>query len=233
MTKRSPILAVILLLIGPVLSPLLSPATRVFAQDTAAPAETSSPSASPAYEPYKPAPEGSGSASGGGGGGGGGSTIKDTSAHRRPMTLSGLAYVPWWYGIGIGMSVGFEIPIMHDGFIPSLNDSFSIEPSFGFAYLDYYYYGNVDNDYALMFRPAVGALWSFYLKPNLRVYGIINFGYTRINRYYDEASTSLKYGYNYFYGEAGAGVIWNFAEKWAVRGELAFHGLRGGINYSF
>jgi hypothetical protein len=129
------------------------------------------------------------------------------------------------------MSVGFEIPIMHDGFLPMLNDSFSIEPSFGFAYVDYY--SSFSSDYALLFRPAVAALWSFYLKENLRVYGIVNFGYTRVNRYWESGSVTYDRGYNYFYGEAGAGVMWNFAEKWAVRGEVAFHGIRGGINYGF
>jgi hypothetical protein len=186
------------------------------------------------YEPYKPAPDADAPAARSGGGGSRGDLIiKDTSDHRRPMALSVMAYVPWWYGVGIGFSTAFEIPIMHDGFLPNVNDSFSIEPSFGFAYVDYY--SGWDDDYALLFRPAVAALWSFHLKEHLRVYGIVNFGYTRVNRYWNDRRLGRDFddGYNHFYGEAGAGVIWNFAQRWAVRGEVAFHGIRGGINIQF
>lgn len=205
------------------------------AQDNSDP-ETGAVSASgdATYEPYKPAPDANAPAGGGEARSSGGRSdliIKDTSDHRRPMTLSLMAYIPWWYGIGIGFSTAFEIPIMHNGFLPNVNDSFSIEPSFGFAYVDYY--SGWDDDYALLFRPAVAALWSFYLKENLRVYGIVNFGYTRVNRYWNDRVGDVSRGYNDFYGEAGAGVVWNFAERWAVRGEVAFHGIRGGINFQF
>lgn len=205
------------------------------AEDSAAPAadnpETGAVATSgeAGYQPYQPAADANSSGGGGGGSSRGGLIIKDTSPHRRPMAISGMAYVPWWYGIGIGFSAAFEIPIMHDGFLPNLNDSFSIEPSFGFAYVDYY--SSWDDDYALLFRPAVAALWSFYLKENLRVYGIVNFGYTRLNRYWKNSTIDDSRGYNYFYGEAGAGVFWSFAERWAVRGEVAFHGIRGGISF--
>jgi hypothetical protein len=87
--------------------------------------------------------------------------IRDSSDHRRPFALSAMAYVPWWYGLGIGVKLGFEIPILHDGFIPSLNDSFSLEPSFSFAYSTWNRFSYYDDLHALRYTPALAALRSF------------------------------------------------------------------------
>jgi hypothetical protein len=158
-------------------------------------------------------------------------TIKDSSSHQRPFALGVLAYVPWFQGIGIGVSTAFEIPIMHDGFIPRLNDSFSIEPSFGFAYLDHY--GDVEGDYALLFRPAVGAKWSFHLLESLRVYALLSFGYSRVNHYLAPSAVPDRVHDDLFYGDFGAGVEWTFAAHCALRAEVAPQGLRSGISFLF
>jgi hypothetical protein len=161
-------------------------------------------------------------------------TIKDTSEHRRPMALSAMAFVPWWYGIGIGASLAFEIPIVHNGFIPGINDSFSIEPSFSFAWTTWrgtrrYF----DDDHGLLFRPAVAALWSFYFKPNLRAYAELNIGYARVNRSYESASRTYTYGYNYFYGELNVGMFYNVHKNIALRAEVGFYGMRAGAAFMF
>jgi hypothetical protein len=211
-------------------APASAPASVTTDTPQAAPSDTAAPATSdvapsvapiaPAYTPPPPeplAPEGS---------------IKDASDKRRPMSLSAMAFVPWWYGIGIGGSVAFEIPIVHNGFIPKINDSFSIEPSFSFAYTTWRNtYRAYDHDYGLMFRPAVAALWSFYFSPKLRAYAELNIGYTRVNRSYDSASRGYSYGYNYFYGELNVGVFYNFSSRVALRGELGFYGLRAGVAF--
>lgn len=208
------------------------------AQDSA---ETTSPEVTGDPGPYRPAPETRAGGSGGrragtkrSSGGGAANAIRDTSSHHRPMALAVMAYVPWIYGIGIGLSTAFEIPVVHDGFIRSINDAFSIEPSFGFAYLDYYDDADADaGDYALLFRPAVAGKWSFYLQERLRVYALLNFGYSRVNHYWDAAAVSYKDGYNHFYGEPGAGVEWMFSAHGALRAEIAPHGLRSGVSVLF
>jgi hypothetical protein len=158
-------------------------------------------------------------------------SIKDAGAHRRPFALALLGYVPWFHGIGIGVSTAFEIPIVHDGFIPRLNDAFSIEPSFGFAYLDHY--GDVEGDYALLFRPALGAKWSFYLLPALRVYALLSFGYSRVNHYFEPGAVPERASDDLFYGDLGAGVEWSFAAHAALRAEVAPQGLRAGVSILF
>lgn len=192
------------------------------AAEGAASAAPAAAEPAPAYTPPQPPPpaeEG---------------TIKDTSEHRRPMALSAMAFVPWWYGIGIGGSLAFEIPIVHNGFIPSINDSFSIEPSFSFAWTTWRGTRSVyDNDYGLLFRPAVAALWSFYFKPNLRAYAELNIGYARVNRSYESGSRSYTYGYNYFYGELNVGMFYNVHKNIALRAEVGFHGMRAGASFLF
>lgn len=158
-----------------------------------------------------------------------GSGIKDTSIHHRPYSASALLYVPWWYGIGIGLKLGFEIPIVHDGFIPKLNDSFSLEPSFTFAYSTYY----STNDVSLVrYTPAISALWSFYLSDRFRVYGALNLGLTVLTYHDDLAYFDHDNSY-YFYGELAAGLFYNFSDVFALRAELGWQGLRGGIAFQF
>lgn len=154
--------------------------------------------------------------------------IRDSSAKQRPYTLSALAYVPWWYGLGIGIKAGFEIPVAPDGFIPSLNDSVSVEPSFSFAYTRWNTYAGVDLN-ALRYTPAISALWSFHFSPRFRAYGALNLGYTIVT-YTGEYADFYGDDGSYFYGELSAGLFYNIAERVALRAELGWQGLRGGLS---
>lgn len=56
--------------------------------------------------------------------------LLDRSPQRRSQMLSvfvGLPYGYFYYGFPFGIGGRYLIPILHDGFIPALNDSFSIE----------------------------------------------------------------------------------------------------------
>jgi hypothetical protein len=55
--------------------------------------------------------------------------LLDRSPQRRPMMVSlflGLPYGYYYYGFPFGLGGRFLIPLVHDGFIPSVNDSFSM-----------------------------------------------------------------------------------------------------------
>ena len=91
-------------------------------------------------------------------------SIKDRSQHKRPYGLSGMAYMPWYFGIGIGVVARFEIPIVHDGFISSINDQISLEPSFAIAFRSQS--DLVDRAHFLDFTPALYATWSFTSRPS-------------------------------------------------------------------
>ncbi|HEY6882275.1 MAG TPA: hypothetical protein VI299_29795 [Polyangiales bacterium] len=186
------------------------------AQDTASPAYAS-PQPQPVYA-SAPAP-----AEGAPG------TIKDRSAHDRPISLSAQAYIPWWYGFGIGVRLGGEIPIVKDGFISSINDSVSIEPNLFLAYSTYYAW---DNGHLGRYTPAVSMLWNFHLKPNLTVYGMASIG-VEIQRENWDNYAGNKYHHTtaYAFVELAGGVKWHFSERVAVRAELGWYGPRGGISF--
>jgi hypothetical protein len=157
-------------------------------------------------------------------------SIKDNSEKRRPYGISLDAYVPWLEGIGIGFKMGFEIPIVHNGFIPSINDSFSLEPRFLLSYQRWRSFAVYDDLQVMAYTPAIAALWSFYFKTNLRAYAFVSFGYTIVNNvnYTDKTLSGLE---GRFYHDLGVGGFWDFAKHWALRAEIGYAGMRFGIAY--
>jgi hypothetical protein len=156
-------------------------------------------------------------------------TIKDRGTHDRPLQLSAQLYIPWFWGIGIGVKLGAEIPVVKDGFISSINDSFAIEPAFYLAYSNYYGSNFYNDDVNLLqYTIAVAGIWNFHLKPNLTVYGALSLGvvirdWTNIDdRYWNDSKAAA-------FVELAPGVKWKFHEKIALRAELGWYGPRAGI----
>lgn len=154
-------------------------------------------------------------------------SIKDTSPKRRPYGVSLDAYLPWLGGFGGGFKVSAEIPVMHNGFIPSINDSFSLEPRFMFSYQSWSSFAARDDLYVMGFTPAAAAVWSFYFKTNLRLYAFVALGYTIVKA----ANFEVNGLANRFYHDVGPGLYWDFAQHWSLRAELGYSGMRVGITY--
>lgn len=156
-------------------------------------------------------------------------SIKDNSPKRRRYGISLDMHVPWLEGIGVGFKIGAEIPVAHNGFIPSINDSFSIEPRFLMAYQSWNSFTRVDDLKVLTFTPAVAAVWSFHFKANLRAYFFVSFGYSIAS---NVNYTTYNVGdLNRFYHDAGPGLFWDFASHWSLRAELGYAAMRVGISY--
>lgn len=209
-----------------VLSGFLLIADSGFAQDAPPPAASETTSAAPeAYTAPASAP-----AAGGGGGGGG--NIKDTGPHQRPMMASAQLYTPWRFGFGVGLKLGFEIPLVHNGFIPQINNSFSIEPNFGFAWNSYNRgygssWGRLGYDYdvsAMEYTPGVSVLWSFYFSPQFRAYAAVHTGVTIVAPYYSgDANVDVDYDTDVrFHGELAPGIVYSLSDKFALRAELGW-----------
>jgi hypothetical protein len=155
-------------------------------------------------------------------------SIKDISEKRRPYTISLQAAVPWLYSIGIGGRVSGEIPIMHNGFIPGINDSFSLEPMFELSYgLQRPLSTGFIDTHAVSYTPALSILWSFYFLPQLRAYLNLNFGYSIVVDDHKPENLNL----NHFHHSVSVGMFYDFAKHWAVRADLGYEGLRAGIAY--
>lgn len=156
-------------------------------------------------------------------------SLKDSSDKSRPLGISVMGWLPWWHGFGIGVKAGVEIPIVPNGFISSLNDSISIEPSFSLAFTDWGGLSLYDDVSVIQMLPALAGLWSFHFSEQFRVYGAIALGYGLVS-YSGDSNTYLEnYDFNYIYAEFNAGVGYALGSAFALRAELGWHGLRGGI----
>jgi len=169
-----------------------------------------------------------------------GGSIKDNGPHVRPMMASAQLYTPWRFGFGVGLKLGLEIPLVHNGFIPSINNSFSIEPNFGLAWNNYNngytfrgFGGSFDDDLAAMeYSPGVSVLWSFYFSSQFRAYAAVHTGLTIVAPYYTGPGDGKYTGDNYirFHFELAPGIVYKLSEKVALRAELGWwSGIKGGV----
>ncbi len=189
------------------------------------PAETTPPPAptpQPTYTPPPPAQPAESQYAGTG-------HIRDNTPKQRPMALSILGWLPWTRGFGFGVIGRFEIPIVHNGFISSINNYVSLEPSFGWS-ITTWDYGPYDADY-MNFTPALYGTWSFHFSHEFRVYGGVGLGYsigTETGDYdYDV------YDNNYFYFDGMVGLFYNVASALSLRAELGSGGPKAGIALLF
>jgi hypothetical protein len=92
--------------------------------------------------------------------------LLDASAQRRPSMLSffiGFPYAYSYYGFPLGISGRYYAPVLHDGFIPTVNDSFGIE--FG-ADLALYSRGG----FATFLAIPIEAMWALHFFPKFAMY---------------------------------------------------------------
>lgn len=159
-------------------------------------------------------------------------TIRDRSVHAsRPLGVSGMLYIPWYHGIGIGLNARVEIPVVKDGFIPQINDQFSIEPSFGIAYTTNLV-GSAFLEERLKFlniTPAVYGLWSFHITPKFRPYGALGLGYNVGMWLNNDIAGFRNQNNNFFFWDLAVGCFYNISEHFALRGELGAQGPKFGL----
>ena len=166
--------------------------------------------------------------------------IKDTSPQQRPQDLSVMLFIPWWYGIGAGVMARYEIPIVPDGFIPAINDQFSLEPSLGIdfrrAYGDYAYF---DRDGDLRTRgggrqvgitPALYGMWSFHITSKFRPYASIGLGVTLGFETGDDDWPGSPHD---FFLDTAIGMFFRFSDAAAFRAELGSGGPKVGFSFFF
>lgn len=158
--------------------------------------------------------------------------LYDTGTHERPQMLSLFGILPWGYGFGFGAAARYGIPILHDGFIPSLNDSFGVEfgADFWFASYSYGYLGaNYSYGYKGLLLP-VEAMWSLHFTPQLSAYAKLGLGW---NFYFWNDSVNNGLSGSGFWWNGAWGVNYQLKEKLWLRGELGITGLKGGVGMSF
>lgn len=148
--------------------------------------------------------------------------LLDTGVSHRKQMISLLAWVPWYQDIGIGADFRYTLPIVHDGFIPALNDSFDIEPSVAFwgsPYGGRWYAG---------FEVLAAVRWTFYIFPRLAAYARLGFGFHWRDYYLYQ-----QYWHHYLTWSAEVGAVFKITEVFHARLEVGASGLRAGIGFAF
>ncbi len=157
-------------------------------------------------------------------------SITDWSIHARQSDLSILAWAPWYYGFGVGAQLRYEYFVLPNGFIPTINDSFSLEPSIGLAYTSYWvpHYAWSVTD----ITPALYGNWSFYFSRPFRLYLGLGLGY-------NIGIATAPPGYvggiadSYFYWDLAFGLSYKLTSSLAIRGELGSQGAKAGVSIYF
>jgi len=102
-------------------------------------------------------------------------SLKDPGPHTRPMMISLFTGIPWGYysSYGFPFSIGgrFLLPIVPDGFIPSVNDEFALEfgLDFNFVFISNDYgYWDESTIFGVMF--PIEAMYDFHFTPMFDAY---------------------------------------------------------------
>jgi hypothetical protein len=155
-------------------------------------------------------------------------SITDASVHTRQTDLSLLLWLPYYYGYGIGVEGRFEFPVVPDGFIPSINDEFSLEPSLGIASTRYSVSGGAVS--IVNFAPALYGNWSFNFSTPFRAYVALGLGYNFASY---PPGNYPGYGPAYFYWDLGLGIFYKFNRDVGFRAEIGSQGLKAGVAFYF
>lgn len=145
--------------------------------------------------------------------------IKSDAHHKRPMQLSAAVGFPEYYGAGV--MAWYTLPIVHDGFIRHLNDSFDLE--FGLMYGVFFWGLGLYDVPPMALTPLVAARWNFFLTNDWTVFAMVKLGvriglnypdFTRFTggvivggqyRLTDNMSLRLETGYPY----TSVGLAWD------------------------
>jgi hypothetical protein len=155
-------------------------------------------------------------------------SLADASPQRRhPMLSLFLGFPAGYFGYGgVPFSIGgrYLQPILHDGFVPSLNDSFSVE--FG---ADLYALGHLRYFGAAIGIP-VEAMWALHFSEKLS-------GYLKLG-----ASIELRFLGEWCWGGicngfvgagivAQLGVMYRISDALTLRAEIGYPGLKVGLGF--
>lgn len=154
--------------------------------------------------------------------------LLDRSPQRRSNVLSLFLGIPYggyyFYGFPFGVGGRFLIPILHDGFIPAINDSFSIE--FG-ADL----YGVAGTRFYPTLGIPVEVMWGFHFTQKFSAYAKVG-AVLEINFVpYACGGGILCRGVVSASPIGNVGLIYKFSEKISFRAEAGYPWIKVGFGF--
>jgi hypothetical protein len=153
-------------------------------------------------------------------------SLLDRSPQHRSQMLSvflGLPYGYFYYGgVPFGLGARYLIPIVHDGFLSAVNDSFNIEFGVDFS-------GVMGRTFYPVLSIPVELMWQFHFTPKFSAYAKVGIalefnlvsycsvGYCR---------TVVTAG-----GIGGVGLMYKFTDKISFRAELGYPWVKVGLGF--
>jgi hypothetical protein len=155
-------------------------------------------------------------------------SIRDTTPQERPQMLSfftGIHYghfVGWGFPLTIGAR--YYIPLVHDGFIPPINDEFGIEfgADFDVTFLSSIYVENV----LIGFGIPVEAVWDFHFSSKFDLYA--KFGVVM-----GSAFSDYNYGGFWWALRETVGIRLKISEAVCFRAEAGYPSVLVGFGFAF
>lgn len=152
-----------------------------------------------------------------------GGGIRDGSHHNRPFQLSFFAVAPFerYYltgPLGIGGAVRFAIPLVNDGFIRPINDSFELELG-----------ANLYTGFSsgpVVVTPIAEVRWTFHLTSHFSAYPKLGFGWN-----FPVVTPRSLVPTPYF--SAAAGLLYEVADWFYLRAEAGYPGVLLGLAFAF
>jgi hypothetical protein len=164
-----------------------------------------------------------------------GMIIKDRSTHQRDPRFDITGHIFPFTPLNAGIGAWVYLPIVPDGFIPSVNETFGLEFGLMGEYYNYNYdYGFQGYGYEYRYSwwalaPLGGVRWDFHLTQFISVFALakvgfqIGFGrdyYYRNNGIDLGAPGPNPYSLSGFAYDAGVGAYFNFSKQVALRLEV-------------
>ena len=154
--------------------------------------------------------------------------LLDRSLQVRDMMVSAMAGFHYGYyaNYGVPLTIGgrFYIPIVHEGFIPQLNDEFGIE--FGLD-LNIIMLSSIYTESTLFgFGVPVDVMWDFHITPNFDAYAKLGLVI---------GSNFSKYSYGGFWWtiREAVGLRLKITEGLYFRAEAGFPAILAGLGFAF
>ena len=156
--------------------------------------------------------------------------LLDRSPQHRPQMLSVFLGFPYGYfyygGFPFGLGARYQIAILHDGFIPAVNDSFEIEFGLDFS-------GVVGRAFYPTLGIPVEVMWQFHFTKKFSAYVKVG-AVLEINFVPYVCTISFCPG---VYGPVGVhpigilGLIYRFTEKVSFRAEAGYPWVKVGLGF--
>lgn len=156
-----------------------------------------------------------------------GGLLDDGMKHRSPQLTLFVGLPSWYWGFGpVGIGGRFYAPLLHQGLLPGVNDSFGIEVG-----ADLSFYGF--NTFASFLDIPVEAMWTLHLVPSVAAY--LKFGVALELRF----GSGYWGGYRWSNGDVGpvlvgaAGVSVQLTPRITLRLEFGYPWFKLGLGFPF